>query len=112
METNELVKALNRLKVETGSLACLGCGYEHGCSVHGCAILREAENAISEARGRADAMERIARQRKAERDAAIKQLRRLADCSTCAKDKPCGYDDPECVACTRGQKWEWNGGKA
>ena len=46
METNELVKALKRLKVETGSLACLGCGHEHGCSVHGCAILREAETLI------------------------------------------------------------------
>lgn len=41
METNEIVKALNRLKVETGSLVCLGCGHEHNCGVHGCAILRE-----------------------------------------------------------------------
>lgn len=42
MKTNELIAALRRLKVETGSLACLGCGYEHNCGVHGCAILREA----------------------------------------------------------------------
>lgn len=41
METNEIVKALNRLKVETGSLVCLGCGHEHNCGVHGCAVLRE-----------------------------------------------------------------------
>lgn len=38
----ELITALERLKVETGSLACLGCGYEHSCSTHGCAIIREA----------------------------------------------------------------------
>lgn len=39
----ELAKALRRLKVETGSLACMGCGHEHNCSTQGCAILREAE---------------------------------------------------------------------
>ena len=42
MTAKELVKALRRLKVQTGSLACLGCGYEHNCSIHGCAIIREA----------------------------------------------------------------------
>lgn len=39
----ELLQAIRRLKVETGSLACLGCGYEHDCGIHGCAILRAAE---------------------------------------------------------------------
>lgn len=38
-----LIEALEHLKVETGSLACLGCGYEHNCSTEGCAILRQAE---------------------------------------------------------------------
>lgn len=42
MERGNLIAALGRLKVETGSLACLGCGYEHDCGIHGCAILREA----------------------------------------------------------------------
>lgn len=42
MNQTELIAALERLKVETGSLACLGCGYEHSCSTHGCAIIREA----------------------------------------------------------------------
>lgn len=42
MKTEELLKALNRLKVQTGSLACLGCGHEHNCGVHGCALIREA----------------------------------------------------------------------
>ena len=42
MDTKELIEALNRLKVETGSLACMGCGHEHSCSIHGCAIIREA----------------------------------------------------------------------
>lgn len=40
MGNKELLNALRHLSVQTGSLACLGCGFEHGCSVHGCAILR------------------------------------------------------------------------
>lgn len=46
MTPNNLVSALRRLRVETGSIACLGCGHEHGCSVHGCAIIREAADLI------------------------------------------------------------------
>ena len=42
MDYTKTMRALRRLKVETGSLACLGCGYEHNCSTHGCAIIRNA----------------------------------------------------------------------
>lgn len=42
MTVNELIKSLQRLKVETQSIACLGCGHEHNCGMHGCAIIREA----------------------------------------------------------------------
>ena len=41
MSDRELIAALRRLKVQTGSLVCLGCGYEHNCGIHGCAILRK-----------------------------------------------------------------------
>lgn len=47
MRDQELVNALRRLKVETGSLACLGCGHEHNCGVSGCAVMREAADRIS-----------------------------------------------------------------
>ena len=46
MTTNDLLEALARLRVETGSLACLGCGREHNCSTKGCRILREAADLI------------------------------------------------------------------
>lgn len=46
----ELYKALRTLAVETGSLPCLGCGYEHNCGIHGCAILRVASEAIRQLR--------------------------------------------------------------
>lgn len=56
MTDKELIASLKQLKVQTGSLACLGCGREHNCGIHGCAILREAiafvEKKLVEDRGR------------------------------------------------------------
>lgn len=46
MNDTDLLQALRQLKVETGSLACLGCGHEHNCDIHGCAIIREAAERI------------------------------------------------------------------
>lgn len=48
MTRDELLEALTRLSVESGSLVCLGCGYEHNCGVHGCAILRAAKEALTD----------------------------------------------------------------
>ena len=48
MKTDELIEALRRLKVQTGSLACLGCGHEHNCGTGGCAIIREAADKLHE----------------------------------------------------------------
>lgn len=42
MDYLETMQTLKRLRVETGSLACFGCGHEHNCSTQGCAILRNA----------------------------------------------------------------------
>lgn len=95
MAAEKLIKALRGLAVNTGSLACLGCGYEHRCALSGCAILRKA----------ADAMESL----QAERDAALKDLRRLGDCDTCLHNKPEGYDGKPCTCCMRGEKWQWRG---
>lgn len=47
MKDQKLVNAIRRLKVETGSLACMGCGREHNCGVSGCAIMREAADRIA-----------------------------------------------------------------
>ena len=46
MERERLITALRRLAPETGSLCCLGCGYEHNCSTHGCAVIRAAVEKI------------------------------------------------------------------
>lgn len=59
MKTDELIKALGRLKVQTGSLACLGCGHEHNCGVHGCNLLREAVTQLIEQNGWINPKERL-----------------------------------------------------
>ena len=46
MEITEIFDALKRMKVQTGSLVFLGCGHEHHCSVHGCAVINAAINEI------------------------------------------------------------------
>lgn len=46
MKTQEIIKALRRIAVNTGTLNCLGCGYEHSCGVHGCRMLREAADRL------------------------------------------------------------------
>lgn len=48
MTCTELIKSLQRLKVETESIACLGCGHEHNCGIHGCAIIREAAERLDD----------------------------------------------------------------
>lgn len=51
MNDRELIASLRRLKVETGSISCLGCGYEHNCSVHGCRIMRAAAERLEQLTG-------------------------------------------------------------
>lgn len=41
MMPDELRK-LHRLAIEHRPEACLGCGMEHDCSVHGCAVILKA----------------------------------------------------------------------
>ena len=48
MKTSEIIKALRRMQIQTGGLMCVGCGHEHNCGIHGCAIIREAADMIEE----------------------------------------------------------------
>ena len=48
MNYEKTLEKLKHMKVETGSFVCLGCGHEHNCSIHGCAILRDAVECIEE----------------------------------------------------------------
>lgn len=44
----EIAKKLRDMAVNTGTLNCLRCGFEHNCSVHGCAVLKQAAELISQ----------------------------------------------------------------
>ena len=55
-----VLSALHSLKVETGSLACLGCGHEHNCGIHGCAVMRAAADAMENLQTENAALHQIA----------------------------------------------------
>ena len=136
MTTNDLLEALARLRVETGSLACLGCGREHNCSTHGCAILRAAADLIERLTAEsADLRKEIEwkdmvialAQRKqveaeAERDALIEQIKERHDCLDCKHNDFCEFDgafvvdcmncvqeECQCAGCCDYSRWEWRG---
>ena len=120
MTTEALLKALARLRVETGSLACLGCGYEHNCSVHGCALLSEAWDKLDYLRRREDALYdevkelwveanscgnalRAAEQKRAEaedeRDALLERMKKYRSCYDCKHGDYCEFDDANLIDC-------------
>lgn len=113
MTTEELLKALARLRVETGSLACLGCGSEHNCSTKGCRILREAADLIrqlsdentklrEEVNSRGNAL-RAAEQKRAEaedeRDALLERMKKYRSCYDCKHGDYCEFDDANLIDC-------------
>lgn len=48
-ERRELARRMREMAVNTGALNCLGCGYEHNCGVHGCAVLKRAADLLAPA---------------------------------------------------------------
>ena len=136
MTTNDLLQALVRLRVETGSLACLGCGREHNCSTKGCRILREAADLIrqltAENAGLCKEIEwkdmvialaqREQAKAEAERDALIEQIKARRSCLECKHFDYCEFDDATvidcmscvtkncpCYQCGNSSRWEWRG---
>ena len=138
MTTNDLLVALARLRVETGSLACLGCGHEHNCSTHGCAILRAAADLIERLTAEVADLRKelewkdmvIALYQKelakaeAERGALLPYAKEYG-CETCKNEKACFVQTREgvtvscvecpvpdtcpCSQCKDCGKWEWRG---
>lgn len=88
MSPEALIRALERMAVETGGLNCLGCGHEHSCSTHGCAVLKAAAEMIR---------------------AAVRDLEKIGECAVCAFDKPEGEDSLPCIACEAGERFAWRG---
>ncbi|MBE6721639.1 MAG: hypothetical protein E7572_03980 [Ruminococcaceae bacterium] len=94
LTVEELAKALQRSMVETGSLVCLGCGYEHNCSTRGCKVMREA----------ADALESLATENKAllENNKAL-----LSDNESCRQTEEAALNEPLTIKQLREMIGQW-----
>lgn len=46
MNIKELVRRLDQMSINTGTLNCFGCGHEHNCGTRGCAVLRDAADRL------------------------------------------------------------------
>lgn len=77
MKRDEIVAGLRRQRVETGSIACLGCGWENSCGVHGCRILREAADMLENDESQAIALQRVLALRQAQLDCAAASAEKL-----------------------------------
>lgn len=108
MTTDDLLQALARLRVETGSLACLGCGHEHNCSTHGCQILRKAAARL--------------KYLETEKAALLTLAKNANECTECKNYNSCerfGELEGLCALCgsatkcpcygCRGERWQWRG---
>ena len=58
MKNSEIAELLRTVSVETGSLTCLGCGYERSCGVHGCAIMHLAADALGNSERHVEALQK------------------------------------------------------
>lgn len=56
MQIENIIKSLRRIAVNTGTLNCLGCGFEHNCGIYGCRVLREAADKLNELQRENDAL--------------------------------------------------------
>ena len=48
IKQENLIAALRRMAQKKEPLICQGCGYEHNCSLHGCAVLKAAADRLTE----------------------------------------------------------------
>jgi hypothetical protein len=53
-ESEELTRMLRRLAIEKRPFACIGCGLEHRCSLHGCAVLKRSAEILNAMTDEAD----------------------------------------------------------
>lgn len=70
MKRDEIVSGLRRQRVETGSIACLGCGWENSCGVRGCRIMQAAADMLENDESQTIALQRELALRQAQLDCA------------------------------------------
>ena len=123
--TEDMMRQLRILEIERRPEACLGCGHEHSCSVHGCAVINDAATELADKdaeiaslkseneRIRQNSVSKEAYQMMCEeRDAAVNDLsltntRKFNNpCEICKHNgEKCEPVDLQSVC----YKWEWRG---
>lgn len=116
MDYKVLIKWMRDISMQTGGLSCLGCGYEHNCSIHGCAVLKDAAAALSALSDEVFGLKAELETARAERDAAVEDLQknRKHKCVCCAyaslsKCSPCSACQSSIG--TYMDLWQWRGPK-
>lgn len=115
MKNEEIVRAMRRLKVETGSLVCMGCGHKHICGIHGCRIMREAAELIEKLTDRcaryADEIAVLQEREKwvpvTERLPEISNSWGVSDVVLCIISDPSGYPPPNPGLCVYLEDGKW-----
>lgn len=115
MKNEEIVRALRRLKVETGSLVCMGCGREHDCGILGCRIAREAAELIEKLTDRcaryaeeiAELQERTRWIPVEEKLPEISNSWGVSDVVLCIISNPSGYPPPNPGLCVYLEDGRW-----
>ena len=100
----EAATALSTLRAENEKLRAevesLKKGHCAGCSIP--AVKAEQIRDLTDAPKLRAELEQV----KAERDAAIKDLKMVAVCDTCANEH-----NPSCPGCNDAENWDWRGGQ-
>lgn len=117
MDPKKLITALGRMKVETGSMVCLGCGHEHNCGVRGCALIRAVQETLPTLHAENENLRAELEQVKADRS-RWKQIAKARACQIdelekMIQDKNQALDDvPKPISADErqispGRQWEW-----
>lgn len=76
MRDKELLEALQKVATQD-QLRCLGCGHEHNCGIHGCAVIKQAERRLRECFGRIGKLQRQLKRAHKERENLLEEIERL-----------------------------------
>lgn len=71
MNREQLLHGLRHLKVQTGSLACMGCQHEDNCGIKGCALIRAAVEQLEVLQGFEEWLQQATKQATSDKKQAI-----------------------------------------
>ena len=99
--TEDMMRQLRILEIERRPEACLGCGHEHSCSVHGCAVINDAATELADKDAEIASLkaenERI--QQNSVSQEAYQMMCEERDAAVAELKKSCNYQFGGCYLC-------------